>query len=229
MSLFDSRRARIVRALIVSNLACVVFFGMRVAIARNFDYWYLFWNLLLAWIPVPISVILVKVLHRKTWWEPLPIILTLLWLGFLPNSFYLITDLIHLHSTGDVGLLFDVTFFMSFIWNGIIAGILSMVIVHREINRRQGEFIGGLLVGIVVLLASFAIYLGRSLRWNTWDVVVNPAGVLFDVGERFINPLAHPQVISTTLTFTILVGVMYMVVWSFVGLLYEQKSSKRSK
>lgn len=225
----DLVKPRIVRALIISNLACVVFFGMRVAVARNFDYWYLFWNLLLAWIPVPISVVLVRVLHQKTWWEPLPIVLTMLWLGFLPNSFYLITDLIHLHNTGDVGLLFDVTFFMSFIWNGILAGILSMVIVHREINRRQGELIGSILISLVIMMASFAIYLGRSLRWNTWDVVINPAGVLFDVGERFINPLAHPQVISTTMTFIVLIGIMYSVAWSFARLVYEQNNSKKPK
>lgn len=223
-----NKRLSIIRALLVSNLTSVVFFVMRYLITGSVDYWFLFWNLLLAWMPVLFAVILAKTLRKKSWREPLPVLLTLLWLGFLPNSFYLITDLIHLHNTGDVGLLFDITFFLSFIWNGIVAGLTSMVIVNREMNRRQNPYVGAALMSLVILLTSFAIYLGRSLRWNTWDVIVNPAGLLFDVGERVINPLAHPQFISTTVTFTLLIGSMYFVAWSFAGLLFDKaKPSKR--
>ncbi|HSX23761.1 MAG TPA: DUF1361 domain-containing protein, partial [Candidatus Saccharimonadales bacterium] len=76
--------------------------------------------------------------------------------------------------------------------------------------------------GIVVItcvfaLISFAIYLGRSLRWNTWDLLVNPAGLLFDISERVLHPLSHPQVFVTTLTFFVLLTSIYLVVWNFLA------------
>jgi hypothetical protein len=45
---------------------------------------------------------------------------------------------------------------------------------------------------------------------------VNPAGLLFDVSERVINPLTHAQYLTTTGTFFLLIGSMYYVVWTFV-------------
>ena len=149
----------------------------------------------------------------------MPIVLTFLWLGFLPNSFYIMSDLIHLQSTGDIGVLFDAVLFMSFIWNGAVAGMLSLVWVHRAIERRRKGNTATWCVVAVLALTSFAIYLGRSLRWNTWDALVNPAGIIFDVSERVINPLAHPQVFSTTLTFFVLLGSMYLVIWNFAKLI----------
>lgn len=53
----------------------------------------------------------------------------------------------------------------------------------------------------------------------------NPAVILFDVSERVVNPFAHPQAFLTTLTFFILLGSMYLVIWSFVSIL-SSKSSK---
>lgn len=205
----------VVQALLVSNGVSVLLFVLRVLGSQSFDYWFLFWNLFLAWIPVLCAWSLMRSLRTRLWVQPLPVFLTLLWLGFLPNSFYIMTDLIHLQSTGDIGVLYDTVFMLSFIWNGAVAGFLSMYWVHKEINRRRSTQLGALMMGGVIALTSFAIYLGRSLRWNTWDVLVNPAGLLFDVSERVINPLSHPQYLTTTGTFFLLIGSMYYVVWTF--------------
>lgn len=209
------RQQGLINALLVSNLVSIVLFGFRVFVTNNTVYWFLFWNLLLAWVPVLVVWILLRTLKRRSWKEPLPLVLTFVWLGFLPNSFYLMSDLIHLRTTGDIGLLFDIVLFLSCIWNGAVAGMLSIFWVHIAILKRTTPTIAASLIGIVMVLASFAVYLGRSLRWNTWDVLVNPAGILFDVSERVINPLDHPQVIVTTLTFTALLGSMYLVIWQF--------------
>lgn len=208
-------KQRVVKSLLVSNLVSVVLFGLRVAGTHNSTYWFLFWNLVLGWVPVLIMWTLLKSLKTHSWKEPLPVLLTLLWLGFLPNSFYLMSDLIHLQSTGDIGILFDVVLFLSCIWNGVIAGMLSVYMAHRELVKRFSTNVSNSLITGVFLLTSLAIYLGRTLRWNTWDVIINPAGLLFDVSERIINPLDHPQFLVTTLTFFVLLGSMYYVVYSF--------------
>ncbi len=205
----------VVRVIILSNFVSVVLFGLRFIGTDKTQYWFMIWNLVLAWVPVFLALVLVKTLKKYSWKEPLPMLLTLLWVGFLPNSFYLMTDLIHLKSTGDIGILFDVVFFLSFIWNGLLAGLISLILVHRQLIKRRGTNFAGFVVGILIFLNSFALYLGRSLRWNTWDLLVSPTGLLFDISERILNPLLYPQSIITTLTFFVLIGSIYAVIWNF--------------
>lgn len=212
-----SARKQIITVLLISNAVSAVLFGLRVLGTDNTQYWFLFWNLLLAWVPVLWAWLLVRNLKGRSWKEPLPMALTALWLSFLPNSFYLMSDLIHLQNTGDIGMLFDTVLFLSCIWNGVVAGMLSIFWVHRAILKRRPSYFATRLIVLILALTSFAIYLGRSLRWNTWDLLVNPAGLLFDISERFINPLEHPQLFVTTLTFFALLGSMYLVIWKFIG------------
>ena len=176
----------------------------------------MFWNLLLAWVPVGFSYALISHLKRHSWRSPTSLALSLGWILLLPNSFYMISDLIHLQSTGDIGILFDTVLFMSFIWNGVLAGFSSIYIVHKALLRRLSPPTAHGSITLVLLIVSFAIYLGRSLRWNSWDVVINPGGLLFDVSERVINPLSYPQALVTTATFFLLLGSMYLVIWNLI-------------
>lgn len=210
-------KLNIVKALLISNLVSVVLFGIRVSATGSTAYWFLFWNLLLAWVPMILVWLLQGQLQyrNRSWKEPVPVLLTLLWLGFLPNSFYLVSDLIHLQYSDSNSVLFDAVMFQSFVWNGLVAGMLSIISVHSALLRRRGKDLAAVIISGVLLLSGFAIYLGRNLRWNTWDVLVNPEGILFDVSERVINPLSHPQALLTTLSFFLLLGSMYMVVWQF--------------
>jgi uncharacterized membrane protein len=63
--------------------------------------------------------------------------------------------------------------------------------------------------------------MGRYLRWNSWDVLFNPAGLIFDVSEPFVNPAGHPQVFTTTLMFFVLLGSIYAVGYQLVSLARE--------
>lgn len=204
---------KVAQALLISNAACLFLFLLRSIESDSSRYWFLIWNLFLGWLPLGFAWWLSRCLQKGSWSRPGSVILTFLWLGFLPNSFYLVSDLIHLHATGEVSLLYDVVMFSLFIFNAYVAGFLSLYLVHRELLKRLTRYQAHTVVGGVLLVCCFAIYLGRSLRWNTWDVLVNPAGLLFDVSDRIINPGAHPQAIVTTSTFFILLGCMYMVIW----------------
>lgn len=175
---------------------------------------YLVWNLFLAWIPMILAYILVRQLRSKLWSSWPAIGLTLAWLLFLPNSFYIVSDYIHLEDMARASVLFDSLTFTLFILNGMILGYTSLYMVQSQlrlrVSRLQSEgFVAGLL-----LLCSFAIYLGRDLRWNSWDVLVNPAGLLFDVSERVIDPLGHPATFTTTgMFFLFLAGLYWVLVY----------------
>lgn len=217
-----SNRMRVTYALLASNGLSVIFLVLRAFESQTDRYWFLIWNLFLAWLPLLCSWWLVlRLRSRKSWLNLGNVLLTVLWLGFLPNSFYIVSDLIHLHATGEVSLLYDVVMFTSFIFNGFVAGFMSITLLHRELLKIASAPVTGAIVGIVLLICSFAIYLGRYLRWNTWDVLVNPTGILFDISDRLINPIAHPQSFVTTAMFFLLLGGMYVVVWQVIQSLHS--------
>lgn len=120
-------------------------------------------------------------------------------------------------------MLYDIVMFTSFVFNGLVAGFMSLFLMHRELLKRMKYQNAHIVVAVVLLACSFAIYLGRSLRWNSWDVLVNPAGILFDVSDRVVNPGAHPQSFVTTVTFFLLLSSMYYVVWELVRALRADK------
>jgi len=184
---------------------------------------YLPWNLLLAWTALMVALWLERILRNALWSSWYALLITALWLVFLPNTFYMVSDFVHIQEAGRVDLLYDVVLFASFIFNGIILGFLSLATVHWQLARRVKPKTAAILIGLVLLLCSFAIYIGRELRWNTWDIVANPSSVLFDVSDRVINPHEHPQTFTTTISFFVLLGSIYAVLWYVARLGRQQR------
>lgn len=214
-----------VAALGVASLTSAMLYVYGALVNNNWQFGYLLWNLFLAWLPLVLAVWLVQLLKKQPWISIWPLILTLGWLVFLPNSFYMISDYIHLQGIQRVDILFDTIMFSSFIFVGLAVGFTSVLLVHRELNRRLKPRPAGWLIGIVLALCSYAIFLGRYLRWNTWDVILNPASLLFDVSERFIHPSRHPQMLLTTLSFFILLSSLYLVIRRAIALLRSNRSA----
>ncbi len=202
-------------------LAMAVSLGLYLygALALGMSFTYLPWNLILAALPLAFAVRLVQVLRTKRWsaWEPLG--WTLLWLVFLPNSFYMISDFIHLRLVPADNILYAAVLFTSFIYLGVLLGFCSLILVHHELRRRLSARAAGTWIGLTLLLCSFAIYIGRDLRWNSWDVIFNPAGLLFDVSDRILRPDDYPMMFVTVLSFFALLGSLYVVVWAGARLL----------
>jgi uncharacterized membrane protein len=194
-------------------LVSLLFFAVGALRNHNLEFSYLVWNLFLAWLPLAFAIRLTKVLKTKLWssWEGL--FYSVLWLVFLPNSFYMISDFIHLQDVMRVDLLYDAVMFTSFIFSGVIVGISSLYLVHlqflRRFNRRE---VNGLMAG-TLLICSFAIYVGRDLRWNSWDILTNPGGLLFDVSDRLTHPASYPAMFTTVISFFVLLATMYYTVW----------------
>lgn len=221
------RHRRIVYALLLTNFTSVLLFGLRLIGADNARYWFMLWNLTLAWAAPLVAWWLVTRLKKGAWRTWPNMLLTIVWLGFLPNSFYMVSDLIHVQYTGEVSIIYDAVLFTSFIFNGFIAGYLSLFLIHRELLKRYSRLRSYAFIGLVFMLSGLAIYLGRVQRWNTWDAVVSPAGLIFDVSDIFINPIAHPQAFLITFSFTLLVGVFYILAWEVFQSWHTLETSRR--
>jgi uncharacterized membrane protein len=213
-----SLRIHFITALGFSTLVSVGFFVYGAWHSHSTQYAYLLWNLFLAWLPIVFAYRLVLVLRNKLWssWEAM--LFSVLWLLFLPNSFYMISDFIHLQDVQQ-DVLYDALMLTSFIYIGVLLGFGSLYMIHLELLKRFTKNTINFLIAITLLICSFAIYLGRDLRWNSWDVLTNPGGLLFDISARVLHPSAYPEMFLVVITFFVLLASMYSLVWRSIQLL----------
>lgn len=181
---------------------------------------FLLWNLFLAWVPALTALWFTRVRRKAP--RILTVLLFFVWLAFLPNTFYIVSDFIHLSAKGDISILFDAVLLFVFSSVGFLLGLGSLGVMHLWLRRYMAGWIADLGVGLIIFLCSFAIYLGRYLRWNSWDVIRSPFGLLVDVSDRIVNPLDHPRMASTMLLFFVLIAVSYSAVWYSARYLYRR-------
>ena len=175
---------------------------------------YMLWNLFLAWVPFGLILWLQRTLQHKPWssWEGL--LVSAAWLGFLPNSFYMISDFIHLVDFSNPDqLLYSTVLFTSFIATGVVLGFSSLYLVHRQLCQRFARPFPMALIALTLAVCSVAIYIGRDLRWNTWDLLTDPAGLLFDISERLLHSAQYGAMLAVIVPFFVLLLGMYSVVW----------------
>ncbi len=209
---------QVVGLFVVATGVAAGFFFIGAWSNNSFEYWYLLWNLLLAWVPLGLSLWLRTILRTQHWANWLPLLVTVVWLSFLPNTFYMLTDYIHLQDVSRVDPIYDVAMFTALITTGVSIGFASLALVHVELRRRLTNAGAWRVVTLILLITSFAIYVGRDLRWNTWDIITSPAGILFDISERIVNPMAHLQTFTTAATYFVLLSAGYYCLWRVANL-----------
>jgi len=156
--------------------------GTRMLLTQSLRHGYLIWNLFLAWMPLFFCLAAVRVTRadpqapRWKFW-----VLATAWLLFLPNAPYIVTDLIHLGPRSRGHFWVDLVLIMLCAWTALVLGFLSLYIMQRMVSRRLGMLAGWGFVVVVSGLTGVGIYIGRFLRWNSWDVLVNPLGVASDI------------------------------------------------
>jgi uncharacterized membrane protein len=185
---------------------------------------WLVWNLFLAWLPALGAFAAYNLNHWPTRFRWLPIIgLSLLWLLFLPNAPYLITDIIHLKQSHGAPLWYDLITLVAFAWTGSFLGLVSLFLMQMLVRRTVGNMASWIFAGAVLALNGFGIYFGRFLRWNSWDVFFRPGSLLNDLSEGLSNPFAYWHTIAYAGLFTLLFGAVYLMLLSFTQLHQEHQ------
>ncbi len=201
------------QAAILLGLSMLFSLGLivcRVNYSQSVTYVFLVWNLFLAFIPLVISTFLLMNFRKIK-----PIILygfLFLWLLFFPNAPYIATDLFHLKARQGVPLWYDLLLLFSFAWNGLIICFISLADIHRVLNKIFNTFLGWFFIICSIVLSGLGIYVGRYLRWNSWDFFTNPFALLFDLGQRFLYPLEHPRTWGFTLLFSTFLFISYLTI-----------------
>lgn len=187
----------------------VILLLVRIFVSGTGTYTFLCWNLFLAWIPLGFALLLNRwsAASRSGW---LAVVLIGAWMLFFPNAPYILTDLFHLRPRTGVPYWLDLALLLSFALAGLLVGLASLHEVQQFLSRKFRPAIVWAMVGTAVLGGSFGIYLGRYLRWNSWDAVMHPRAVLSDVVAPILHPMAHKETVAMTLAFAALIMLGYL-------------------
>ncbi len=209
----------IARLTLITALPAALYIA-RAVYTGKIAYRFLPWNLFLAWLPLAFAYLAVRAGGRKPWLS-LPLIGA--WLAFLPNAPYLITDLVWLDGSASTLKIYDAAMFFAFATCGLTAGFVSLRWVQALVERRAGMWGGRLSVLAALGLTGFGVYLGRFRRWNSWDIVTDPAALFHDIAVRLADPVQHWRMYALTALFA---GLLLGLYWLF-AMLAEATTGER--
>lgn len=193
----------------VLSLFCFSLLIIRAKASNSIFFFFLIWNLFLGFLPYFFSQMMLYSLKIRVnrWYR---IIGLLIWLLFLPNSFYLLTDFFHLNKFNSVPVWFDLMMVSSFSLTGFLFGIFSLFTIEKLLRNHYSVSISKIILLTSLYLTAFGIYLGRYLRFNSWDVLSNP----IDLMNSCINCLFIRDVQNFTFGFGTFLWVIYFVATS---------------
>ena len=182
----------------------------------SIDFRFLVWNLVLAWIPLLLSLGVYDAYRRGRsllWVAPMIV----LWLLFLPNAPYIVTDFVHLSASSRAPLWFDGVELSAFAWTGMLLGFVSLYLVHAVLRDRYGAPFGWSAVLFVLALSGVGVYLGRVKRWNSWDLLTQPGQRLAELHAHVGDPAGLAKAIAVSAGVTSLLAASYLVFYLLMG------------
>jgi uncharacterized membrane protein len=188
------RQLAVLASLAFASLLCLGLLAVRMVYSDSRNYDFLAWNLFLAWLPLLCSLAAYNSYKRRNKLSWLVVAgCALAWLLFFPNAPYLLTDVMHLAPRPEAPLWFDVLLVVAFAWTGLFLGLASLLLMQALVRRAAGGLASWAVALGVLGLSGFGIYIGRFLRWNSWDLILSPAGVLADLAGAAQHPLLHAR------------------------------------
>ncbi len=173
-------------------------------------YW-MSWNLYLAIVPLALSAILFRSRqpHSWLWW-----ILLLMFFAFLPNAPYLLTDIIHAIELSRISPSIWLTFFLImpvyllFMFVGLESYVLSLINLGNYLKRRGWARWITVAELLTHGLCALGIYLGRFLRFNSWDFITQPDALATSIFTILANT---GQLLITMVAFVGLSGLYWII------------------
>lgn len=169
---------------------CVALLELRIWHTGDTINSFLLWNMSLAVVPL-VAAVALQLASLRDGLSVLKVAVFGVWLAFLPNAPYLATSFTHLYRYQPVPMWFDIAMFGSFAATGILIGYAAVADVEAVLAEKFGRAVGTTIAFGSLLLCGFGIYLGRILRWNSWDVVTSPWTLGRQIAHHVANPLSH--------------------------------------
>jgi len=159
---------------------CIALLLVRAKLTQSIFYFFLIWNLFLAYTPLAFTSLLkTKKSIQVKWFYFYPCVM--IWLLLLPNAPYIITDFVHLKKETPIPFWFDILLIASFSVTGMLFGLASMKDIFKMFSKRFSIMTTWIIMAGVSLLCGFGMYVGRFLRYNSWDILQKPYTLTIDI------------------------------------------------
>ncbi len=204
----ESGRLNYTVFLFAISLYCIMLSAFRFFYTGTHRYFFLNWNLFLAFLPWLLTSL--AVLRNVTSRVAILVIMAI-WLLFFPNCLYILTDLIHLRQIEEAPLWLDLVLLLSFAWAGLCYGFISLMDIEYFLGERFGARRRTVILLSICMIytAAVGVYIGRFWRWNSWDVLGNPAELMHDTFDRFTDRGNSYRIFGFTVLMGTLLNFMY--------------------
>ncbi|MES2330877.1 MAG: DUF1361 domain-containing protein [Bacteroidota bacterium] len=172
---------------------------------NTIEYSFYGWNTFLAAIPYLVSTQLIKLRKMKI----TTFIFIGVWLLFFPNAPYMITDLFHYEERPGVPFWYDLLLVISAAWNGLILGMISLMNVEIFLSRHFKKVWVVVSVFISLLLCGYGVFIGRFLRFNSWNIVTDFRDLAYSSAHHVLQPQHYPKLWVFTILFSVLLTIIY--------------------
>jgi uncharacterized membrane protein len=223
--LHKRRRLAVLASLALLSGFTVAGVAARFAYTGRVEGFNLVWNLVLAWIPLAVALVVYD-RYRRGRGSGIVLAGGALWLLFFPNAPYLVTGYKHVAEWSGAPVWFDVVVISASAWTGLLLGFVSLYLIQSVVRAALGATAAWTVALGSIAIGSFGIYLGRFERWNSWDVVAHPKLLVTDIAGRLSDPGAHPRTVAVTLLFTAFLTLAYFTFYSALHLArHEQQEA----
>ena len=208
--------------LIIASISCLILSLIRINLTGSIRYTFYIWNLFLAWIPYIISFFLYRYYFNHSYKKKKIFLIfgTFFLLIFYPNASYILSDLIHVIRlpiytynnssiiTNNSLLWFDILLNIYFAFFGHLIGLFSLLFLHQVLKKMFNIYFSWSLIIFIILLSGYGIYLGRFIRLNSWDIIINPLYTLKMIFSNFF----HINAILFSLLFSFFIFITYLII-----------------
>lgn len=231
--LFQERRSRsylwwVALLLVATFLPKAPFFvkyGLRFILENRTNY--IVWAITLVLIGLDFWLLRQRQPRSLRWWLGF-----LIFIAFLPNAPYVLTDVIHLYDDVRfanysvwVMTLVLIPQYLLFILGGFEAYVLSLINLGHYLQRQGwGKFV--LWTELTLhALSAIGIYLGRFLRFNSWDFVTQPKVLAHTIADDLA---AKGPVVVMVVTFVVITGLYWLMKQVSLGIM-ERRAALRAR
>jgi uncharacterized membrane protein len=205
-------------ALTFASLTAVALVIARMIVTRNIHYAFLIWNLFLAWLPMMFALLACDKFRSGEFRNWRFGALAGAWLLFFPNAPYIFTDVIHLLYGQYRHFWVDLTLILTCAFTGLVLGFVSLYLMQSVVRQRFGQIASWLFIAAVAGLSGFGIYLGRFLRFNSWDIVAKPLKLYHGISNWAANPMANSHTFTFPLLFATFLFLTYVMLYTLTHL-----------
>ena len=205
-------------SLVLASAASAMLVVGRILWTGSLAYGGLVWNLFLAWLPLVFALLAVDEYRANGPGHWRFCALSTAWFLFFPNAPYIFTDVYHLTGRFYEHFWIDLVMVLLCSMTGLVLGFVSLYLMHSVVARWRGGLAGWVFVAVTSAAGSFGIYLGRFLRFNSWDILLKPHAIYQTIGDLTSDPFARPTRFVFPILFALFLFISYLMLYALTSL-----------